>query len=692
MFNSMKNQFREKTGKDLPKFTPQKGGLSRQSRQGSESSVCSLVLDPQQPSVSPSMAQDLHQLKLPDGKILTNKDVNLLTKKEDEWRQRLEKKETEWQKKMEKREAEILSEWTTKEEAWRKNEQTLTEDLLKQTNELRDALKTAEEFKRKVAQYQEERDTLEGFQTQEISKIKHLLLAKEKECSEVAANLKEMSTMVDSLKVEVSRLRPFEEQVSNFQDDLEMLRHTSEKERWNLSSKLAQSEEQVRHLTDRVAVLTRRSESDAGLAAALPADDRVQALLGERALLERRLEEAHVHLTDIKASWSAQIASLETQVGRLSRQAGEEGAERRLAEAKVAELEAKLEEEMKERERLNGRVVKLSEECATLSNDLKAANSQVAMKDGDVSELSKKIHDLEATCEMLRNKKKDLQLKCDAEMDRVRELEDEIEQINNNVIGVLSEDKLRLENELRIEKEKWKAVDDELARERSAKDEALLRNAQISQEVNIAQQSLRQQQTEVDDLVKKSASLEIQIKDKDEELAKALENDMTEKEELKVQIEQLQEELNLKKAEEEVEKGLRAKIADLEEQTAEKNKSIRVLQQKLSDMKKTLQRELKTADNGAAELITNHTNHHVNNVSIVKQNSNPDPEVNHLYMKNVIMKFLTSREYEVALQLTKAVATLLKLSHEEESLLKDTVAWRMSWFRTKPRPEDYVHS
>lgn len=63
-------------------------------------------------------------------------------------------------------------------------------------------------------------------------------------------------------------------------------------------------------------------------------------------------------------------------------------------------------------------------------------------------------------------------------------------------------------------------------------------------------------------------------------------------------------------------------------------------------MKKTLQRELKTADNGAAEVITNHTNH-VNNVSIVKPSANPDTEVNHLYMKNVIMKFLTSREYEV---------------------------------------------
>ncbi|BES89711.1 GRIP domain [Nesidiocoris tenuis] len=689
MFNSMKNQFREKTGKEVPKFTPQKGGLSRQSRQGSESSVCSLVLDTQQPSPSP-MVQDLHQLKLPDGKVLTNKDVNLLAKKEEEWRQRFEKKETEWAKKLEKREAEIHNEWASKEEAWKKTEQNLTEDLLKQTNELKDALKTAEDFKRKVAQYQEERDTLEGFQTQEISKIKHLLLAKEKECSELSSNLKETASLVESLKSEVGRLRPFEEQVSNFQDELELLRHTSEKERWHLSSKLAQSEEQVRHLTDRVAVLTRRSESDAGLAAALPADDRVQALLGERALLERRLEEAHVHLTDIKASWSAQIASLETQVGRLSRQAGEEGAERRSAEAKVSELEAKLEEEVKEREVLSGRVTKLSEECATLSNDLKAANNLVASKDEDISELSKKIHDLEAVCEVLRSKKRDLQMRCDDEMEKARKLEEEIENLSNG-IGALSEDKLRLENELRIEKEKWKATDDELARERSAKDESLLRNAQISQEVNMAQQNLRQQQTELDELLKKVSLLEQDMVLKEEALSQSETRTAAATKELQDKLNRVQDELESKKANEEVERGLRAKIADLEEQTTEKNKTIRVLQQKLSDVKKTLQREFKTSDNGTAEIIPNHTANHVNNVSIVKPSSNPDSEVSHLYMKNVIMKFLTSREYE-ALHLTKAVATLLKLSHEEETLLKDTVTWRMSWFRTKPRPEDYIHS
>ncbi|KAK9510176.1 hypothetical protein O3M35_005017 [Rhynocoris fuscipes] len=298
-------------------------------------------------------------------------------KKEEEWRHRLEKRESDLNKKWEKRESELLQEISAKTEEWRKKEYELTQDLLKQTNEVKAALKLAEEYKRKICQYQEDKDQLEGFQTQEMAKVKHLLLAKEKENSEMTATLKENLSLIESLKAEVNRLRPFEEKISNFEDDLEMLRHTSEKERWHLSSKLAQSEEQVRHLTDRVAVLTRRSESDAGLASSLPPDDRVQALLGERALLERRLEEAHVHLTDIKASWSAQIASLETQVGRLSRQAGEEGAERRTAEAKVAELEAKLEEESKEKQRLTSRIATLTEECDSLAAELKTANNTI---------------------------------------------------------------------------------------------------------------------------------------------------------------------------------------------------------------------------------------------------------------------------------------------------------------------------
>ncbi|PSN39834.1 hypothetical protein C0J52_19190 [Blattella germanica] len=120
---------------------------------------------------------------------------------------------------------------------------------------------------------------------------------------------------------------------SNIYDELESLRHSSDRERSQLSSKLAQSEEEVRHLKDRVAVLEQRTNAECiNLGAELTVDERVQALLGERILLERRLEEAHLHLSDIKSSWSGKISSLETQVGRLCRQAAEEGAERRRTE------------------------------------------------------------------------------------------------------------------------------------------------------------------------------------------------------------------------------------------------------------------------------------------------------------------------------------------------------------------------
>lgn len=62
-------------------------------------------------------------------------------------------------------------------------------------------------------------------------------------------------------------------------DDLEYLRHTSEKERWNLTSQLAQKEEIIRHLEERIAVLTHRTEADCqALGAQLSADERVRGI------------------------------------------------------------------------------------------------------------------------------------------------------------------------------------------------------------------------------------------------------------------------------------------------------------------------------------------------------------------------------------------------------------------------------
>lgn len=65
-------------------------------------------------------------------------------------------------------------------------------------------------------------------------------------------------------------------------------------------------------------------------------------LLQERKLLEQRLEEAHLHLFDIKSNWSNQNLALETQLSRLSRQVAEETTEKRKIVEERDELNEKL--------------------------------------------------------------------------------------------------------------------------------------------------------------------------------------------------------------------------------------------------------------------------------------------------------------------------------------------------------------
>lgn len=65
-------------------------------------------------------------------------------------------------------------------------------------------------------------------------------------------------------------------------------------------------------------------------------------------------------------------------------------------------------------------------------------------------------------------------------------------------------------------------------------------------------------------------------------------------------------------------------------------------------MKKTLQRELKASDPGGGEVTSN--NHSVTNSRSIVQPT--DEDVNFKYLKHVLIKFLTCREYEVMIVCT----------------------------------------
>ena len=55
------------------------------------------------------------------------------------------------------------------------------------------------------------------------------------------------------------------------------------------------------------------------------------------------------------------------------------------------------------------------------------------------------------------------------------------------------------------------------------------------------------------------------------------------------------------------------------------------------------------------------------------------------YMRHVILKFLTSPEVE-SKQMTRALATILQFTKEEELRLQAYLDWKMSWF-AGPKPK-----
>lgn len=85
-------------------------------------------------------------------------------------------------------------------------------------------------------------------------------------------------------------------------------------------------------------------------------DEKVQSLLRERRMLEQRLEEAHLHLSDIKGTWSAQNMALETQVDRLSRQVAAETTEKRKALKSHDEMAEKMKQTTFQLEKANSEI------------------------------------------------------------------------------------------------------------------------------------------------------------------------------------------------------------------------------------------------------------------------------------------------------------------------------------------------
>ncbi|KAJ3655166.1 hypothetical protein Zmor_014303 [Zophobas morio] len=633
MFASLKNKIREETGSDLSKLTAKItsstvqriDSLRGRSHQGSSSSINSIVS-------SDGVKED--------GTIEPEELKKRLLKIEAEFVKKLDQKELEWR--------EILAEKDKRLQSLEKEK----DEALKQVHVLRETLKNAEEYKQRLVEHQEDKEQMENLQTQELSKVKHLVLLRDQELAEKTTSLKDANLHLEKLRNEVSRLRRQEEQLSDLQDDLESLRHSSSRDLAALATELAKSEEERRHLSDLVVVLRQRVANETS-------DD--EHITSERRLLEQRLEEAHLHLADIKTSWSDKIASLETQVGRLSRQAAEEGTERRRAvqekeklEEKVRQMEAELECNRLDLNNKETKIKRLTMDVEELSIEIKALRSE---SEEEVTFLRTQLQDAVTEVKVVRKNLENTESELDKTGEECSKLKlsvDSEHEANSSLRQLIT----KLEKELGEEKTNSLNVQKTLSRVTAEKNTALLRNAEISQQMELVKQEKRRQESEMTDLLNKVVQLE------DEN-----------KKHIEVKV---------------LEQELRNSVTELEEQLSEKNKNIKTLQLRLADMKKTLQQELRTPGNpnyhsdlldNSAAILTPSQVLTKGFPSVVRRD---EDDVNFKYLKHVVIKFLTSREYE-AQHLTKAIATLLKFTADEEKLVNDTLEWKRSWFGSRPK-------
>ncbi|KOB79136.1 putative DNA double-strand break repair Rad50 ATPase [Operophtera brumata] len=379
------------------------------------------------------------------------------------------------------------------------------------------------------------------------------------------------------------------------EEELEQSSREWARSRAELTSALAEADARARDLTDQLALvkaaLSPESEHHH------MQDDEYDRVCRERVVLTRQLQEAKMALADVKTSWSGQIASLETQVARLSRQAGEEGSERRRVEEEKRETEDKLVNMAAELDKTKqnlinseAKVVRLNCEVHSLAMEVKALRK----------ELTEENRRLIETLDNERTLVKILREKVDKSNRLYDEQKAEVNHLNS-VVNEMQHDYVDMER--KIEKEKRE------------KDEALLRNAHMSQTIEMSQCD------------NQAACMLIK---ETEETRKS------EIAELRGKIEQLTEsENNLKKS-----------IKDLETDICDKNKKVKSLENRISDMKKTLQRELQSSKSDLS----------------------------------------TAEEQDIKLearQLTRALAVLLRLSPREEALLRAALPPRTgiaAWF------------
>ncbi|XP_032623353.1 golgin subfamily A member 1 isoform X2 [Chelonoidis abingdonii] len=594
-----------------------------------------------------------------------------------------------------------------------------------------------EELRQQHSELEAQRDELVAAEANAENKITDL----EQRGQELQTFIQHLSTDLQNAQVASSGC---EKRLEALQMEHESLKLEYEQHKLKMSVEVDEKNKLIEHLQEKVSSLEKRLEGN------FSGDEHVWELIKEKTALEQKLDDTRQQLLTARTNHAETVNLLETQVTKLKSKVTEaqgflcerEEFLKNFKESSMCQLK-ELEQEL---QLANGALERSKEEIGErdlqirkLQTDLEVESNKLQQHISAVKhQCAERISRLEAQIAALETAR---EFDKTASQHKISQLEQENEDFNE----------IRQEYESSLKKQESEL--ERLKKELSSRETVSVEIAKALEETRKQREELQQQVTDLILLIKEKDQLINEKTDvilkKEEELnqvsqghealvlqmhllqsdIETCKNQAAEREEtagkqisaLRLKVQEQQEQLlasgrnvlaleaarafnkHLYPPEDsEVEQNgevaaadilqLQKDNRDLGQQISEKNKMIKQLQQRMAELKKTLQKELKIRPDNEIPEVREKPNSEVPNAAMTVTNNsdlNDCREINFEYLKHVVLKFMSCRESE-AFHLIKAVSVLLNFSQEEENMLKETLEYKMSWFGSKPSPKGSI--
>uniref|UniRef100_A0A5F7ZWW0 Golgin subfamily A member 1 n=1 Tax=Macaca mulatta TaxID=9544 RepID=A0A5F7ZWW0_MACMU len=549
-------------------------------------------------------------------------------------------------------------------------------------------------------QRRDEMDELEGFQQQELSKIKHMLLKKEESLGKMEQELEARTRELSRTQEELMNSNQMSSDLSQKLEELQRHYSTLEEQRDHVIASKTGAE-------SKITTLEQKEQELQALIQQLSID------LQKKPLAEQNLEDTRQQLLAARSSQAKAINALETRVRELEQtlQASEEQLQQSQGvvaaqEAQIQELVAAnqesshvqqqalaLEQQFLERtQALEAQIVALERARAadqtTAEQGMRQLEQENAALKESSNEYERSLQNHQFELKKLKeewSQREIVSVAMAQALEEVRKQREEFQQQAANLTAIIDEKEqnLREKTEVLLQKEQ------EILQLEQGHNSALLQMHQLQAELE-ALRTLKAEEaaavTEQEDLLRLRGPLQAEVLSVSEShvTSRAMQDPVfqlptagrTPNGEVgAMDLTQLQKEKQ-----------------DLEQQLLEKNKTIKQMQQRMLELRKTLQKELKIRpDNELFEVREKPGPDMANMAPSVTNNADLTDarEINFEYLKHVVLKFMSCRESE-AFHLIKAVSVLLNFSQEEENMLKETLEYKMSWFGSKPAPKGSI--